>query len=94
MPGAGGRGGRSEPEPEPEHPTQSYFPAQPPYSPYGQPQQRATGPGPAADVAETVSTGRRSGQRGPAASAWDYPVPSPPAQVVDLTQGEDVTELE
>ncbi|CAL8464419.1 g3954 [Coccomyxa elongata] len=90
--GAGGRGGRSEPEPD--HSTQPYFPAQPPHSPYGQPQQRATGPGPAADVADTASAGRRSGQRGRAASAWDYPVPPPSAQVVDLTECEDATELE
>ncbi|BDA49699.1 probable SWI/SNF-related matrix-associated actin-dependent regulator [Coccomyxa sp. Obi] len=83
--GAGGRGRGSRSEPEPEHLTQQYFPAQPPYSPYGQPQQRATGAGPHADVA-TASAGGGSGQRGPAASAWDYPAqPPPPAQVVDLT---------
>ena len=89
--GGYGRGSRSQPEPE--HSTQPYFPAQPAFSPYGQPQQRAVDPGPPADVA-TASGGRGRGQRRPAASAWDYPAQPPPAQVVDLTRCEDVTELE
>ena len=97
--GGHGRGSRSQPEPE--HSTQPYFPAQPAFSPSGQPQQRtvdpapptAGHPGPPADVA-TASGGRGCGQRRPAASAWDYPAQPPPAQVVDLTQCEDVTELE